>query len=71
MLGMVVHNFNASTGEAEACRFLSFRPVCSIEDIGGQPGIYREIQKPRRRKKRRIRRSGGGGGGGRGRQKER
>jgi hypothetical protein len=31
MQGIVIHAFNPSTGEVEACRFLSWRTACSIE----------------------------------------
>jgi hypothetical protein len=39
---VVVHAFNPSTWEAEAGRFLSLRPACSIELVPGQPGLHRE-----------------------------
>jgi hypothetical protein len=41
-LSMVAHNFNPSTGEAEAGRFLSSRPVWSTKWVPGQPGLHRE-----------------------------
>ena len=39
---MVVHTFNPSTLEAEAGRFLSYRPAWSTEWFPGQQGLHRE-----------------------------
>ena len=39
---LLVHTFNPSTWEAEACRFLSSRPAWSTEWVPGQPGLQRE-----------------------------
>jgi hypothetical protein len=38
---VVVHDFNPSTGEAEAGRSLSSKPSWSIERVPGQPGLHR------------------------------
>ena len=53
---VVAHAFNLSTWEAEAGRFLSFRPAWSTEWVPGQPGLYRETlsRKPNQKKKMRL-----------------
>jgi hypothetical protein len=55
-MGVVVHDFNPSTLEAEAGGFLSSRPAWSIEWVPGQPGIYRETlsRKTKKKKKKKI-----------------
>ena len=40
---VVVHDFNPSTGEAEAGRSLSSKPSWSIERVPGQPGLLIHI----------------------------
>jgi len=40
---VVVHALNPNTWEAEAGRFLSWRPACFTKWVPGQPEIYREI----------------------------
>lgn len=37
-----MHDFNPSTWEAEAGRFLSLMPTWSIEQVPGQPGRLKE-----------------------------
>jgi hypothetical protein len=39
---MVTNAFNLSTWEAEAGRFLSWRPAWSTDWVPGQPGMYRK-----------------------------
>lgn len=40
--GVVEHAFNPSTREAEAGKFLSWRPAESIEQVPGQPSVCNE-----------------------------
>jgi hypothetical protein len=37
-----MHDFNPSTWEAEAGRFLSLMPTWSIEQVPGQPELHRD-----------------------------
>jgi hypothetical protein len=52
--GILVHDFNPGTWEAEAGGFLSLRPAWSTKWVPGQPGLYTEkpyLEKPKKLKK--------------------
>jgi hypothetical protein len=57
---VVVHAFNPSTWEAEACGFLNSRPAWSIKSVPGQPGLYRETlsRKTKTKKRKKERKKG-------------
>ena len=48
---VVAHACNPSTWEAEAGRFLSWRPAWSTEWVPGHPGLYRETLSRKTKKK--------------------
>jgi hypothetical protein len=52
--GVVAHAFNPSTWEAEASRFLSLRPVWSIEFVPAQPGLHRETPSQKNKKQKNL-----------------
>ena len=51
---MESHDFNPSTWEAEAGRFLSSRTAWFTECVPGQPGLHRETLSRKNKKKNKV-----------------